>query len=81
VPPPEPTRPGAVKGGPPGRPAGTAAKRRPFTAPVTAVPTMVIAPTARVGAWKTTTTPRSGAHLRLSETARTRPCRHAALRW
>jgi hypothetical protein len=56
---------GAVKGGPQGRPAGTAAKRRPLTAPVISDPTIDVAPTAQVGAWKTTTAPRSEAHLTL----------------
>jgi hypothetical protein len=55
----------AVKDGPQGRPTGTAAKRRPLTAPVTNTPTMVIAPSRRLGAWKTTTAPRSGAQLTL----------------
>ena len=56
---------GAVKGGPQGRPAGTAAKRRPLTAPDTNTPTMVLAPSRQLGACKTTTAPRSGAQLTL----------------
>ena len=56
---------GAVKGGPQGRPAGTAAKRRPLTAPDTNTPTMVFAPSRQLGACKTTTAPRSGAQLTL----------------
>jgi hypothetical protein len=56
---------GAVKGGPQGRPAGTAAKRRPLTAPITNTPTMVFAPSGQLGACKTTTAPGSGAQLNL----------------
>src|SRR5262249_51140026 len=48
---PSPTRPvmtittaGAVKGGPPDRPEGTAAKRRPLTAPITQHLTISIVP-------------------------------------
>jgi hypothetical protein len=56
---------GAVKGGPQGRPAGTAAKRRPLTASDTNTPTMVFVPSGQLGTWKTTAAPRSGAHLTL----------------